>query len=138
MIGQFKADYSVVNPLNISYSYKKDGIKIQIQPLLPTDLAQNVDEFDKLKDFKIDKAHDYFIKVIIEPNKIVDKSIDELLEKITAKFIIAKSETKSDSSIHLYFKNNFKLINLIQMAKLLVPSEVELQMATDNPELISQ
>jgi len=100
MIGTFKADFTAANPLDISYSLKQDDYKISIFPLFFTDLANNDDDFQKVKNFKIDKPEDYFIRVVIEG----DNAQSDLMPKINDKLLVAKTETKSDESIHVSFK----------------------------------
>ena len=117
MIGAFKADFTAANPLNISYSLKQDDYKISIFPLFPTDLANNVDDFQKVKNFKIDKPEDYFIRVVIEG----ENAQSDLMPKINDKLLVAKTETKSDESIHVSLKTSFRYLNLVKLSKLLVP-----------------
>ena len=96
---------------------KKDGYKISIFPLFPTDLSNNLDEFEKAKSFKIDKANDYFVKVIVEGQE----AQEDILPRINEVYKVEKTETKADKSVHMFVKLPFKYLNLVKLTRFLVP-----------------
>ena len=117
MINAFYADYHAENPLSIGYFLKINEAKIFILPAFPTDFTSTIDEFEKVKKFKIDKPSDYLIKVVIYGKE----AQDDLLPKIEDKLKIEKLETKFNKSVEIYINRTFSQMNLYQMTKLLVP-----------------
>ena len=56
---------------------------------------------------------------ISEVRKEISQSDYE--KKINDKLLVAKTETKSDESIHVSLKTSFRYLNLVKLSKLLVP-----------------
>ncbi len=148
-ISGFRADYSTLNPIHISYKLSRGPYHMEIHPEVPMSYVGNVKDSVKfevdeaVKKFKSERAMQYYTRVVLTGQ--VNDIFEELSEEMKDKFDLLFTETKSNEVSYLYLKRKFTITSLKKLAiylsekcpeyEFVIPEEFKVQEQVQDQEL---